>query len=148
MSAPLPKRDIVLVEDSQADISMVSFYLKQTKLNANLITFERGEEALDYLFKRGNHEKSETPDVVLLDINLPGISGIDVLKALKEDKLTRLIPVIMLAGSKDENDVLRSYQYHCNSFVQKPYDLDGLKEFFDSFNSFWLNIATLPKFKS
>ncbi|MGB1237706.1 MAG: response regulator [Pseudomonadales bacterium] len=136
--------NILLIEDNLGDIELTRESLSRGKLKNNLEVVTDGERALDYLFQRGEYQQAQRPDIILLDLNLPKISGREVLQALKNSEQTRDIPVIILSSSKDAMDIKQSYQLHANCFVSKPVSLNSFIEVVQSIESFWIDIVKLP----
>jgi CheY-like chemotaxis protein len=141
---PVPA-EILLVEDSPSDIRLTQKVLAQARIANNLHIVRDGVDALAYV-RRSEPQYADvpTPDIILLDLNLPRMDGREVLHELKGDPNLRHIPVIVLTTSTEERDVLRSYELHANSYVSKPIDLN---EFFDvvrSIEGYWLSIVRLP----
>ncbi len=119
---------ILLVEDSPDDVELTTLALAEAKITNAVVVASNGVEALDYLFGTGRHagrDISERPVVVLLDIKLPLLSGIDVLRRMRADERTRRIPVVMLTSSKEQVDIAATYDLGANSYVQKPVDFDN-----------------------
>lgn len=139
---------ILIVEDSDDDYEATARALKRDWIIANpLIRFDNGKEALDYMFNRPPYEdKSQNPipAIVLLDLNLPGVDGRQVLAELKADERTQKIPVIVLTTSDDQHDVNFSYARGANSYVRKPVDAQDLFKTIDLFKEYWLKLAVLP----
>ena len=109
---------------------------------------EDGEEALDYLYQRNqfsDKDKSPRPDLILLDLNLPGTDGREVLEEIKKDPKLKTIPVIVLTTSSDDKDIEKCYQAGANSYIQKPVDLQGFFEAIQRLKDFWFEVAILPK---
>lgn len=136
--------ELLLVEDNPADVRLVIEGLKSTEMPHRLHTVVDGEEAIDFIQRRGRFEKAPSPDLILLDLNLPRRSGHEVLSEVKGDARTRRIPVIVLTSSKARSDIDRVYDSNANSYVQKPTDLDSMFQMMRSIESFWLNWAVLP----
>jgi len=137
------KLDILLVEDNQDDMDLALHALKREKLANNIFVARDGEEALDFLFCRGAFaERSfdHPPKLVLLDLKLPKVDGMEVLKQLKNDLRTKTIPVVMMTSSKEERDLVSSYSLGANSFIQKPVDFDQFRETVKSVGLYWLVI--------
>ena len=119
--------EILLVEDSPSDAELTLRALKKNHLANRVVHVTDGEEALDFLFARGayhNRSKEDRPRVILLDLKLPKVDGLEVLKAIKSDALTRTIPVVVLTSSKEETDMVASYELGVNSYIVKPVDFD------------------------
>jgi CheY-like chemotaxis protein len=139
--------EILLVEDSESDAELALHALRKSKLANKIEHVRDGAEALDYLFCRGAHaaRKFESaPTVVLLDLKLPKVDGLQVLQALKSDARTRAIPVIILTSSKEERDLVNSYQLGVNSYIQKPVDFTQFQEVVQHLGMYWLLINTKP----
>src|SRR2546426_7364714 len=115
--------DILLVEDNPGDVRLTREVLKDGKLRNNLFVCGDGEEALDFLRRRGKHADAVRPDLVLLDLNLPRKSGREVLAEVKEDQDLKSIPIVVLTTSAAEQDILQSYNLHANCYITKPVDL-------------------------
>jgi two-component system response regulator len=125
-----PKRMILLVEDDDLDAELALRAFQRAKVTNALVRVRDGMEALDYLFARGKYAARDVDDVpvfVLLDLNIPKIGGLEVLKAIREDENTRYLPVIVLTSSGDERDRLGAYEHFANSYVIKPWIMINLK---------------------
>ncbi|MYZ42401.1 response regulator [Schauerella aestuarii] len=139
-------RPILLVEDNSNDIELTLAALKQCNI-ANEVTVVRdGAEALDYVYRRGTHAKRPAgdPAVILLDLKLPKVDGLEVLEKLKSDPEQRQIPVVMLTSSREERDLVRSYQFGVNSFVVKPVEFTEFFEAIQSLGMFWAILNQVP----
>ncbi len=136
--------EILLVEDSPGDVRLTKEALKDSRITNNLHVVSDGEQALDYLFRRNEYANEPTPDLILLDLNLPRKNGMEVLKEIKSNPATALIPVVMLTTSNSELDILKSYQLHVNSYVTKPVSYESFLQVIRSIEDFWLNIVKLP----
>ena len=122
------QKDILLVEDNSDDIELTVMALKAAKITNPVVVARNGVEALDYLFGTGPHAGRDTsvqPVVVLLDIKLPLLNGIDVLKRMREDERTRRTPVVMLTSSTEQADIVRTYDLGVNSYVRKPVEFEN-----------------------
>ena len=131
---------ILLVEDNLDDITITKKALKQANLINTLHVVRDGQEALDFLQHRGAYQDPATsprPGLILLDINLPKLNGMDVLKQIKGDPALRRIPVVMLTVSKRDEDVVRSYDNGCNSFTQKPVEFERFVELVKQIGLYW-----------
>ena len=135
---------ILLVEDSPADIRLTEEALRDSPIVDTLHVARDGEEAMDFLRRRGEHAEAPRPDLVLLDLNLPGKDGREVLEELKSDLELRRIPIVVLTTSATEADILRSYDLHVNSYVTKPVDLDEFAHAVHSIQGFWGGVVQLP----
>jgi two-component system, chemotaxis family, response regulator Rcp1 len=142
-STPQPV-DILLVEDSEADVRLTQEVLMDSKIHNNLIVAINGEEALDCLRKQGKYKNSARPDLILLDLNLPVKDGREVLAEIKEDPDLRAIPVVILTTSKAEEDILKTYKLHANCYITKPVDLEQFVTVVRYIEDFWLAIVKLP----
>jgi len=136
--------DILLVEDNQGDVRLTREVLKDAKVRNNLAVCMDGEDALDYLNRRGRHTDASRPDLILLDLNLPLRDGREVLAEIKADPILRLIPVVVLTTSASEQDILRSYNLHANCYITKPVDLAQFMHVVRTIQDFWLEIVKLP----
>ncbi len=138
---------ILLVEDNPADQELIRRALEQATIEKDLRIVEDGEEALAYLFRRGKYQapaSSPTPDLMLLDLNLPRVNGLRVLKEIREDSKLRPMPVLVLTTSRQEKDIIRSYELGCNSFFTKPGGLDQLTGLVQVIEKYWFQNAALP----
>lgn len=138
---------ILLVEDNKGDILLTTEALEDSKILNTLSVAHDGQEALDYVFKKGKFADAVSPDIILLDINLPLKNGHEVLQTIKSDKRVKHIPVIMLTTSSSEKDINLSYQHHANCYISKPVEINKFLEAIASFEHFWLNIVSLPTVK-
>ena len=137
--------DILLIEDSPGDIRLTMEALKESRITNNLHIVTDGLEAMDFFMKRGNYTNVPTPDLILLDLNLPKKSGFEVLREIKDSLSLRIIPVVILTTSESERDILLSYEMHVNCFVSKPVDFDSFYNVIRSIEDFWFTIVKLPK---
>lgn len=135
--------EILLVEDNEGDIELTKEAFEEARFRNNLHVSEDGEEALDYLFKRNGHEQALTPDIILLDLNMPGIDGREVLETIKLDGDLRRIPVIILTSSKADKDVIESYNLHANCYIVKPVDAKKFIDVVRHVENFWVDIVCL-----
>ncbi|MBX3728576.1 MAG: response regulator [Candidatus Sumerlaeia bacterium] len=139
--------EILLVEDNPDDVELTLHALKRYKLANRIDVVRDGEEALDYLFGRGAYSRrdlSRRPRVVLLDLKLPKVDGLEVLKAMKADPATRSIPVVMLTSSREERDVVASYKLGVNSFIVKPVDFEQFVDAVRQMGYYWLLLNHPP----
>ncbi len=132
--------EILLVEDNPADIELTLLVLQQHKLANSIHVVRDGEEALDYLFYRGAYSLrgNGTPRLVLLDLKLPKVSGLEVLAEMKKDARLRTIPVVVLTSSKEDRDLMESYQLGVNSYIQKPVDFNQFREVVGQVGMYWM----------
>ena len=136
--------DVLLIEDDIGDVELTEAALANSKLKINLNVVNDGEEALAYLRQEGQYTKAIRPNLILLDLNLPGISGLEFLSAIRGDNRFKFIPVVILSTSDANTDIFQSYELGANCYITKPI---GLKEFVKTINSiqdFWLTIVQLP----
>jgi two-component system response regulator len=139
--------DILLVEDSQDDVDLTLHALRRENLANNIGVVRDGEEALDFIFCRGQyaHRSSEQlPRLILLDLKLPKIDGMEVLRQIKGDARTKIVPVVMLTSSREERDLVNSYNLGANSYIQKPVEFDQFRQMVKSLGLYWLVINQRP----
>ena len=136
--------EILLVEDNPGDARLAKEALRESKLRNNLNIVVDGVEAMDYLHKKGKYADATTPDLVLLDLNLPKKDGREVLAEVKADDKLKRIPVVILTTSTAEEDVLKTYDLHANCYISKPIDLDQFMKVVKSIEDFWITIVKLP----
>jgi|SRR5687767_8554184 len=136
---------ILLVEDNEGDVVLTMQALKKANVTNGINVAMDGEEAMKYLRKEGRFANAETPDLILLDINLPKIDGMEVLAEIKNDENLKSIPVVMLTTSDSENDIVRSYNNHANCYITKPVDFKKFIEVIQAIKDFWISIVKLPK---
>ena len=139
--------EILLVEDNPTDAELTMRALKKKHLANNLVWVKDGVEALDFMFCRGQYEQrvNYQPKLVLLDLKLPKIDGIEVLRALKSDAKTRTVPVVMLTSSHEERDIVESYQLGVNSYIVKPVDFDKFLEMVSQVGLYWSLVNKAPQ---
>jgi len=145
MMSPVNTIDILLVEDSDSDVRLTREALKEAKVLNKLHVVQDGVAALAFLRKEGEYTKSPTPDLILLDLNLPLRDGREVLAEIKKDKNLLHIPVVVLTTSRAEEDVIRSYNLHANAYISKPVDLTQFLDIIRVIEDFWLAVVALPK---
>jgi two-component system response regulator len=136
-------RVIVLVEDNATDEELTLRAFRKSNIVNRIVVLRDGAEALDYFFQRGAHaarSTNEIAQVVLLDLKLPKINGLDVLRALRADERTRLIPIVILTSSAEEQDLVRGYGLGANSYVRKPVDFSQFVEAVRQLGLYWLAI--------
>jgi two-component system, response regulator len=143
-----PSQPILLVEDSPEDFETTQRAFRKSGLRNPIFRCSDGEEALDFLFRRGQYadpEKAPRPGVILLDLNLPGTDGREVLAEIKADPSLKQIPVVVLTTSSDERDVESCYSAGASSYIQKPVNLDGFMRAIERLNDYWFEVVILPK---
>jgi CheY-like chemotaxis protein len=136
---------ILLVEDNAADVRLTQEAMRNgTGIRATLHVVKDGEEALDFLYQRGRFTEAPRPDVILLDLNLPGKDGRQVLKEIKGDSSLLSIPVIVLSTSSSTDDVDHSYSLHANCYITKPVEFDEFQDIVRQIKECWLGVVRLP----
>jgi two-component system response regulator len=141
---------ILLVEDNPSDVKLTKRALEQNQIANKLIVAEDGREALDYLFGLGQHagrDIRDFPAVVLLDLKLPRIDGLEVLKEIRSNEHTKLIPVVILTSSDQEKDLIASYKLGANSYIRKPVDFHQFAEAVRNLGMYWLLLNEPPPIK-
>ncbi len=136
--------NILLVEDSESDAELTIEALRRGRVYNTVSHVRDGAEALRYLFREEEYASAPTPDLILLDLNMPGINGKDVLRKIRDDDKLRIIPVVVLTTSSYDQDILASYGLYANSYIVKPVDLTSFFEVVQSIKSFWLQVVKLP----
>lgn len=135
---------ILLVEDNPADVLLMQEAFKNSTIVDQMHVVVDGEEALDFLNKQGKFQHTKSPDLILLDLNLPKIDGREVLMELNKSPQLRRIPVIVLSSSKVEKDILESYDNSANCYIVKPIELEKFVKIVETIESFWFGFASLP----
>jgi two-component system response regulator len=138
---------ILLVEDNRDDVELTLRALCAKGMSVDIVVATNGHEALDYLFCRGAHEgraPGDNPCVVLLDLKMPGLGGLEVLARLRADARTSLLPVVILTSSREERDVSASYELGANSYVRKPVDFESFREAMRQIGAYWLGLNEAP----
>lgn len=139
--------EILLVEDDPADMELTMHALQAEHLCNRIEVARDGEEALDFLFCRGayaDRDRDVQPRLILLDLKLPKVDGLEVLRCVKEDSRTRAIPVVILTSSRQETDMVRGYQLGTNSYIQKPVDFDQFRATIKQLGYYWLLVNQSP----
>lgn len=139
-------KNILLVEDNPDDEVLTLHALKMNGIGNAVVVARDGAEALDYLFARGEHagrDVNETPAVILLDLNMPKVGGLEVLRQLRADPRTRRTPVVILTTSREEQDLVNSYELGANSYVRKPVDFEQFSDAVRSLGMYWLLLNEL-----
>ena len=137
--------DVLLVEDDEGDVLMTREAFEFYKIRNTLHVVTDGEQALQFLHRTGPYADAPRPGLILLDVNLPRVSGFEVLTELKKDPGLLDVPVVMLTTSQAEEDILRSYKLHANAFVSKPVDFDGFTAAIRQIDDFFLTLVQLPR---
>ncbi|GAB4248498.1 MAG: response regulator [Thermoleophilia bacterium] len=142
---------ILLVEDSPDDVELTRMALRSEQTVGHLAVVGDGQEALDWLFCRGVHAErnpAEVPSLILLDLQLPRLNGFEVLERIRADSRTKLLPVVVLTSSDEEQDILRSYERGANSYIRKPVDFDQFTEAVRELGLYWLVLNQGPPIAS
>lgn len=141
---PLKTISVLLIEDDPGDVELTTELLNGSKLKLNLNVVEDGEKAIKYLRKEGTYADKPTPDLILLDLNLPRKDGREVLKEIKKDPRLRRIPVVILTTSQAEQDIVDTYDLGASCYVNKPVGLEEFKKVVKSIDEFWLTVVRFP----
>lgn len=136
--------EILLAEDHPGDAKLTQKAFEQGSILNNLHIVDNGVEAMRYLRQEAEYADKPTPDLVLLDLNMPRKDGWDVLEEVKEDPDLCRIPIIVLTSSEAEEDIVRSYELQANAYLTKPVDFDGFIKVIDTFEEFWLSLVKIP----
>jgi CheY-like chemotaxis protein len=139
--------EILLVEDNPRDVELTLRALKKKHLTNNVFVVKDGAEALDYVFARGTYadrDIGKPPKVILLDLKLPKVDGLGVLREIKSDERTRTIPVVVLTSSREEQDMVQSYKLGVNSYIVKPVDFDKFVDAVGDLGLYWLLLNEVP----
>jgi two-component system, response regulator len=138
---------ILLVEDNPDDVELTMRALKKNHIANDVVVARDGAEALDYLFARGTHagrDAADAPQVVILDLKLPRVDGLEVLRAIRSDETTRLLPVVIMTSSDEEQDLVGSYALGANSYIRKPVDFGSFTEAVRQLGLYWLLLNEPP----
>jgi len=141
-------KDILLVEDNPNDVELTLRALKKHNLSSRLQVVRDGEEALEFLFCEGKfslRDKTDLPRFILLDLKLPKVTGLEVLERVKSDDLLKMIPVVILTTSREEKDMLQSYQTGANSYIVKPVDYNKFVDSVAEIGQYWLLVNEIPQ---
>lgn len=136
--------EVLLVEDNEDDVLFTRESFRRSKLAVNLHHVEDGVECMAFLRKEGAYADAPTPDLILLDLNMPRMDGREVLAAITQDEALHHLPVVILTTSKDEGDILLMYELRCNSYMVKPVDFDQFMDLVKTMNDYWFTVAVLP----
>ncbi|MBI4266908.1 MAG: response regulator [Chloroflexi bacterium] len=145
----MEEKVILLVEDNPADVALTRRALNKANILNEMVVARDGVEALDYLSGTGPYRgrdssKSKLPVVMLLDLKLPKIDGLEVLKRTRANQATRFLPVVVLTSSREEKDIISSYEFGCNSYIRKPVDFDQFAQAIGQLGLYWLVLNELP----
>lgn len=136
--------EILLVEDNPGDVGLIREAFSEAKVHNILHVVPDGVEAMKFLRAEDNYPDAPCPDVILLDLNLPRKSGREVLEEIKADPKLKMIPVVILTSSKEDEDICRSYQLHANCYITKPVDFEQFMKVVQSIEDFWFTVVKLP----
>ena len=136
--------EVLIVEDNEGDVRLIKEAFAGSKADGRFSVVNDGEEALDYLYRRGKFELSTRPDLILLDLNLPRLNGFDVLSDVKSNPVLQQIPVVIFSSSTSDNDVVKSYDLKANSYISKPSDFDEFLNVVKTIEEFWFRTVRLP----
>ena len=136
--------NILLIEDNPGDVRLTQEAFKEGRMDIDLSVCMDGVEAVKFLKKQEKYGDAVTPDLILLDLNLPKMDGREVLEVVKSDPALKRIPVVVLTTSNAEQDILKSYNLHVNCYINKPVDFDKFFDIIQKIEDFWLSIAVLP----
>jgi two-component system, response regulator len=140
--------ELLLVEDNPSDVELTIRALKKNNLTNNIVVVSDGEKALDFIFCTGFYKERknhQNPKLILLDLKLPKVDGLEVLKVLKENESTKLIPIVVLTSSREERDMIESYKLGVNSYITKPVDFDKFTEAVRNIGLYWLLLNQIPE---
>lgn len=137
--------NILVIEDRESDIELIEEALKDSNFPCNLYITTNGEEALNFLSRRNSYRQVPRPHLILLDLNLPRMSGLEVLSIVKQEPILKLIPLVVLTTSSNPTDVINSYRLHANCYIVKPGNLDHFFTAIREIVNYWFTIATLPQ---
>jgi two-component system response regulator len=137
--------EVLLVEDDPGDVLLTQEAFSHNKVGNNLNVVNDGEQALAYLRGEGDYASAPRPDLMLLDLNLPRLSGFEVLEVVKNDPDLRSIPVVILTTSEAEQDILRGYNLHANAYITKPVDFDQFVRVVQQVDEFFFTVVKLPR---
>jgi CheY-like chemotaxis protein len=139
--------EVLLVDDSASDVELTIMALREHALSHRIHVAEDGEQALDFIFCRGPYAGrsfAHPPRVVLLDLKMPKVDGVSVLRAIRGDERTRAIPVVILTSSNEQRDLVESYRLNANAYVRKPIDFEKYQRVVEQLGTFWLKVNELP----
>jgi CheY-like chemotaxis protein len=139
--------EILLVDDNASDVELTVRALRRHKLANSIHIAEDGQEALDFVFCRGAHSGRSLgapPKVIFLDLKMPKVDGIDVLRAIRGDNRTKMIPVVILTSSKEQRDIVEGYKLGVNAYIQKPVDFEEFRRVIEQMGLFWLVVNQPP----
>ena len=136
--------EILLVEDSDDDVELTRLGFKRARFAVKLHHVVNGEECMSFLRKQGKYADAPTPDLILLDLNMPRMDGNEVMEEVNRDEALKHLPIVVLTSSKAEEDILRSYKLRCSSYLVKPINFEGFATMIQSLSDYWFTLVTLP----
>ena len=136
---------ILLVEDNTDDVDLTLYALRKNNIKNEMVVVRDGVEALEFLFGEKGKENGNLPGLILLDLNLPRVNGLQVLQRLREEERTRLVPVVVMTSSREERDVNKTYSLGANSYIRKPVDFDEFMKSIKDVLHYWLVLNVLPE---
>ena len=139
------KHDILIVDDSETDAMIMQQALSSVMVGNTFSTLNNATDAIDLLNKKGKFKDSDIPNLILLDLNMPDFNGFEFLRVIKKDPRFSHIPIIVISGTEESGDILKSYKLGANCFISKPTDVSKFKRTVTVINEFWLGIACLPQ---
>jgi two-component system, chemotaxis family, response regulator Rcp1 len=136
--------EILLVEDSEDDVELTKIGFRRAKFAVSLHHVGNGEECMSFLRKEGKYAGVPTPDLILLDLNMPRMDGNEVMEEIARDEKLKHLPIVVLTSSQAEEDILRSYKLRCSSYLVKPINFEGFAKMVQSLTDYWFTLVTLP----
>ena len=136
--------EILLIEDNPGDVRLIEEVLHEVKVRNRMTAIHNGIDALEFLYKQGRYSKATSPGLILLDLNLPGKNGFEILQEIKQNERLKYIPVVILTSSQSEQDIVRSYNLYANAYIPKPVGLEEFRAVVKAIEGFWLEIVRLP----
>ena len=136
--------EVLLIEDDPEDVDLTQEALERSKVMVKLNVVNDGEEALAYLRREGQYQELPHPDLIWLDLNLPGMSGQEILREIRSDDSIKHIPIVVLTTSDADEDILKSYQLGANCYVQKPIGIREFQQMLSALENFWFTVVKLP----
>lgn len=136
--------ELLLIEDNSGDILLTKEAFEEINFSENLSVVTDGESALDFLYKRGRYENAQTPDLIILDLNIPRVDGREILNKVKNDDNLKKIPIIVLSTSKSDRDIKTCYELQANCYLIKPVDFEQFLEIVTYIRDFWLGMVKIP----
>jgi two-component system, chemotaxis family, response regulator Rcp1 len=137
--------EILLIEDNPGDVRLIEEALREVKVRNSMTVIGNGIEAMAFLHKQERYARVSSPGLILLDLNLPGKNGFEILQEIKQDSLLKRIPVVILTSSQSEQDIVKSYNLYANAYISKPVSLDQFFDVVKAIEGFWLEIVRLPQ---